>query len=181
MMRIGVAILLLLLAMFKPAIAGEYKFAAKLTGGSSDYSQSEVWTGHFVAPNGKLFDVSHLYKSKRQTFNLSGYFLLGKSNARTSFLIPFKYDNGFSAPLYSAKERLDIGLILNRRIDTRLSVNFGVLDLSSLGGEITENPCVDGFNREFHCGSGLPWVDYSPHAHTKTSMPRLLTRLTYSF
>ena len=181
MIRKALAVFALLLAVLKSASASEYEFVARLTSGSSDYTQSDVWTGNFVALNGKSFDVSHLYESERQTFNVSGYFLFGESNAKTSFLIPFKYDNGFSAPLYSAKNRLDVGLVINHRIDTKLSMNFGVIELYSLGGKITENPCLDGFDREFHCGSGLPWVDYRPQAHTKTSTPRLLTRLTYSF
>ena len=181
MIRKALAVFVPLLVVLKSASASEFEFAARLTSGNSDYTQSVVWTGSFVAPNGKLFDVSHLYKSERQTFNLSGYFLFGKSRSKTIFLIPFKYDNGFSAPLYSAKKRLDIGVILNRRINTRVSMNFGVFDLYSLGGKITENPCLDMFNREFHCGSGLPWVDYRPQAHVKTTTPRFLTRLTYSF
>ena len=181
MIRKALVVFVPLLVVLKSASASEYEFAARLISGSSNYTQSEVWTGNFVAPNGKSFDVSHLYKSERQTFNLSGYFLFGKSSAKTSFLIPFKYDNGFSAPLYSAKNRLDFGLVINRKIDTKLSMTFGVIELYSLGGKITENPCLDGFDREFHCGSGLPWVDYRPQAHAKTTTPRFLTRLTYSF
>ena len=27
------------------------------------------------------------------------------------------------------------------------------------GGKVHERPCRDGFDRAFHCGSGLPWTD----------------------
>ena len=45
------------------------------TQGSNKYSQSLVWNGNFISPNGKRFNLGHFYKSKNFELNLKTHFL----------------------------------------------------------------------------------------------------------
>ena len=59
---------------------------------------------------------------------------------------------------------------------------FGFNNAFKIGGSIKEKPCYDKFDREFHCGTGQPWVDYK-HGKKIYSFydDELILRLNYSF
>lgn len=44
----------------------------RLTGAGNLYTQSAVWSGHFTAANGQLYDASHLYQNRRRPLYLTG-------------------------------------------------------------------------------------------------------------
>ncbi len=165
----------------KPAVAEPFEWAFQLNSGGSEYRQSNVWSGHFIAANGIKFDVSNLYKSTKPQLNISGQFVFYLPKRNTNFVLPINYDNGYASPLYSAQRRLDIGLWVIHSPYEKLALRLGIANLLTFGGTIREKPCVDQFVRGFHCGTGLPWIDYQPSAHRKLSRKTATIQLTYSF
>jgi hypothetical protein len=166
---------------YNPAHAEPMDWGFQLKNASAEYSQSNVWRGHFIAPNGVKFDVSHLYQSDRLEFNLLAQLLVLNPKPNTNFILPIRFDNGYKSPLYSAHRRLDVGFWAVHSHNEKLMLAFGFSNILTIGGKIQENPCLDSFLREFHCGSGVPWVDYKDHSHTKKMMKEIAFKIRYSF
>jgi hypothetical protein len=49
------------------------------------------------------------------------------------------------------------------------------------GGKVHERPCRDGFDRAFHCGSGLPWTDAQVFLQNKQIHPNGKITLHWRF
>jgi len=125
--------------------------------GSSKHLYSSPYHGKFTALNGEYFDVSQYYQSKNVELNISGIALWAISPSAIVKL-PWNFDNGYDSVLYKANPVLQIGVIivLNSGKNT---YEFGISNLFQLGGNVFETACVDDLYREFHCGTGLAWVD----------------------
>ena len=66
-------ILSILIFLFSKTVTAEDKFFnIKLIDGSSNFLQSSVWQGNFLAPNGRKYDFSEYYRPKKTELNLSG-------------------------------------------------------------------------------------------------------------
>lgn len=168
---------LLLLLLLAPSLAQAlellYLQAAPGT------AQTRVWSGRFTAPNGERFDASDYYAPQGPTFHLRAapVFDLGES---VSLFLPLEYDHGYRSDLLTATPRLSLGLGLRWKDDrTEVALQFG--GLAQLGGRIEERPCVDDFQREFHCGLGIPWSDAAPHLSTGRVQPRLSLVIRHRF
>lgn len=181
MMQRWTQAILIAILFYNPAQAEPMGWDFQLKNGSAEYSQSNVWRGQFIAPNGLKFDTSKLYQSDRPEFNLSAQLLILNPKQNTNFIVPIRFDNGYKSPLYSAQRRLDIGFWAVHFPNEKLMLAFGFSNILTTGGKINENPCVDSFSREFHCGTGLPWMDYKDYSHTKKSMKEIAFKLRYSF
>lgn len=173
--------MLIAVLFYKPAQAATMDWNFQLKNGSAEYRQSNVWRGNFIAPNGVKFDVSHLYQSERPEFNLLAQILVLNPRQNTNFILPLRFDNGYKSPLYSAQRRLDVGFWAVHFANEKLMLAVGFPNLLTVGGKIQEKPCVDSFSREFHCGTGLPWIDYEDYSHTKQSLREFAFKLRYSF
>ena len=174
-------ILSILIFLFSKTVTAEDKFfKIKLIDGSSNFLQSSVWQGNFLAPNGKKFDFSEYYRPKKTELNLSGIIVF-PFNQNSIFTIPFIFDNGYKSDLYIVEERLDLSLNYFEKINQFSQLSFGFNSLFSLGGNIKEHPCVDQFQRDFHCGTGLPWVDYLTIKHQKETKRSLYINYKFLF
>lgn len=122
------------------------------------HSVSRVWSGYFKALNGDAYDVSHMYRSKRPQFNLRTAYTV-KETPRLRLSLPLHYDQGYRADLYEATPYLGLGFIGQWAAGENLVLGLHIHDGLQSGGKITEHPCHDGFQRAFHCGTGLPWTD----------------------
>lgn len=123
---------------------------------------SYVWSGRFNAINGDTYNVTQFYRSKAPQFNLTMAIRLHQS-ARWRVALPVQMDNGYRADLYRARPYLGLGLVAQWAKSERLVLGFHLHDALKLGGEVREYACYDGFRRQFHCGTGLPWTDAGPH------------------
>ena len=125
--------------------------------GAAFYSQSDVWHGRFVALNGKAFDASEFYKPTYQGFFLDGILTYGLGGHGV-LAVPFLFDAGYRSALFVAEPLLSLGFGYTRSLEN-FGFYIGSRHALKIGGAIEEKPCIDDFNREFHCGTGMAWVD----------------------
>lgn len=123
---------------------------------------SYVWSGRFNAINGDPYDMAHFYRAKRPQFNVQAAIKL-RETPRLRLSLPVQMDNGYAADLYRARPYLGLGLVAQWAATERLVLGFHLHDALQIGGTVRESPCHDGFRRQFHCGTGLPWSDAGPH------------------
>lgn len=180
MAKLAVKSLAIILALAAPALS-ENGWKLEKLDGAAYFSQSEVWQGRFVALNGEAFDVSEFYAPKYQGFFLDGI-LTYRLAEHGEFVIPFLFDAGYRSALFVAEPLLSLGFGYTRSLE-----NFGFYVGSrhalKIGGAIKEKPCVDDFNREFHCGTGMPWVDARQNGILKKSSIQgsIEFRIAYKF
>lgn len=129
------------------------------TSGASEHYYGRPYTGFFTSANGEFHDASDYYRSNSSELHLKGIALLRASE--TEF-IKFNWilDFGYSSELYTVRPSLmtDISYVIAKQ---NVTYNLGLKNAIMLGGKIEESACVDVLSREFHCGTGLPWADYS--------------------
>lgn len=123
---------------------------------------SYVWSGNFSALNGDRYRLSNFYRSHKPQFNAKTALRLFE-NKSLRLTMPLHFDNGFKADLYKARAYAGAGVTAQWRKTDRLILGFQLHDALKLGGRVTESPCHDKFRRAFHCGTGLPWRDATPH------------------
>jgi hypothetical protein len=130
----------------------------------SRHAGSKVWQGRFTGLNGQIYDVSDFYQSNRPRFSARAIF--SKTAQRrprqrsVTWLVPISVDAGYQAKLYQAAPLFSIGLGAAIALAPQSMVSLRIDNALRLGGTISEQPCYDGFRRQYHCGTGLAWVDY---------------------
>ena len=176
------------------AAAADWQIA--ITGAGSHYRQSAVWSGLFTAPNGRLYDASHLYQNRRTPLYLAGevrlfgLYLPAGQAARAplklmpvnlmpvNLILPFSYDNGFDSAKFTANPRFTLGAALqgqHRQLVWQARLD-GLIDS---GGRITERACYDATGRDFPCGTGLAWGESGPAHITRSSRQAASLRLIW--
>ena len=168
-MRVGMALLTLsFLTMPAQADMKLIQLTADQT-----HRMSEVWDGQFRALDGSRYDTSAFYESSRPTFSAAGVFAYSIT-PRLTALMPFTADAGYQSLLYQAAPGLELGLGV---LWSEANWSLGLVgrSLTRVGGRVTEQACQDSINRQFHCGTGLPWTDY------QTRQPTLDRSATLSF
>lgn len=183
MLRRIIPPLLLLLSL--PAHAGNALLQDLLA--RIDYLQvqdshrtSYVWSGRFTAMNGDAHDMAHFYRAKRQQFNVQAAIKLHEG-PRLRIALPLHMDNGYRADLYQAEPYFGGGLIVQWAKNERVTWGLHIHDALQIGGGVRESPCHDGFRRQFHCGTGLPWSDAGPHLRQSNVVPFGALRLNWRF
>ena len=173
-----ILILTLLSLLVSKTVYGTSLIQFKNSQGSNTYSQSMIWSGNFVAPNGKQFQLGNFYKSKDIELNLKTNLVYKLTSSL--LVIPIKFDNGYKSDLLNVTPIYTMGLIMSKKIKN-LNILVGVDNLIKLGGNIKEKPCFDKFKREFHCGTGEPWIDYQGKNIYNYYNNKLIFRMTYNF
>jgi hypothetical protein len=147
------------------------------------HQASEVWSGRFTAPNGKVFDVTDYYRNEGLEFSVSGVLAFGPDQ-RVSWLVPVIVDGGYDAPLYQAAPSLALGIGMALVSAPNAVFTWQVENMVKLGGRVRERACYDIYQRAFHCGTGLAWSDYqssSLRRRDDENVPRLKLRYLYRF
>ena len=116
------------------------------------------YTGHFTAVNGSYFDASQYYKSQRVELNISGFTAVFLNEAWT-LKFDWTFDQGFYSDLYQVGSSLKSNVTFIKSLENA-KIELGLQNAILMGGSVRENACIDTLNREFHCGTGLPWSDY---------------------
>ena len=145
--------------------------------GSGKHTYSSPYDGRFTALNGERYDVSEFYTSNRLELNVSGVALWTKS-PQLSIRLPWYFDNGYKSTLYNSEPVLQVGVFFIV-YKSQSSLEFGISNLLRVGGNISERPCVDHLSRDFHCGTGLPWVDRS--IPTKNDQQKIMIKYRFAF
>lgn len=125
--------------------------------GSNKHVYTKPYSGHFQAINGDYHDASEYYKSERLELNANGLLLISWSPS-TTFKMPWFIDLGYKSRLYNVDPVIEFGVFVINIKENR-TLEFGLDNLIKIGGKVSEQPCVDSFYREFHCGTGVPWTD----------------------
>jgi hypothetical protein len=154
-MKTVVLILFLILVPYSKAYSEVSLY--NLSGGSL-HRLSSVYSGYFTAIDGSQHDASSFYKSKRFEFFTSGLASYDV-NENLNILIPFALDAGYQSDLFVSQPSfvLGFGAIYSTH---RWDVSGIFQNLFLIGGRVTEKSCVDSLDRDFHCGTGIPWSDY---------------------
>lgn len=124
----------------------------------SEHRHSVAWSGVFKSLDGNVHDASRYFKSKRIEGYVEGTFEYTLTN-QLSIVLPFEVDLGYHSVLYKAEPSLALGLGFAVAGET-WAITTSIDRAFSFGGNIVETPCVDSLEREFHCGTGIPWSDY---------------------
>jgi len=154
----------------------------------SRHAASKVWNGSFTALNGHHYDVSDFYQSKQPNFSLRAIFKKTtnrpRSNRPVTWLLPIAIDAGYEAKLYQAAPLLSIGFGAAITLAPQSMLSMRIDNAVRLGGDIREQPCYDGFRRQYHCGTGLAWLDYrniDSHRRDNFALPTLQVKYVRRF
>ena len=127
------------------------------TNGSDRHEYSAPYSGSFRAINGEVFNVSDYYETTSVELSMEGLALWDVKKGVT-VTVPWSFDLGYDSELFQTDPVLQLGLSVTIYTD-KSSLSFGATNLVTIGGHVRERPCADRLLREFHCGTGLPWVD----------------------
>ena len=129
------------------------------------------YSGLFVAPNNELHDMSKFYENSGLL--LHGQFVASKRFNKTgTFYIPVFFDVGYNSILYKAEPFISMGVLFQTNLSDTTSIIVEARNVAQVGGYISERPCIDEFDRDFHCGTGRPWGD---RPQLKASLPSILS------
>ena len=125
--------------------AGGQLIVANAQNVSSGYDSTvKYYVGNFYKPNSNRYQliVNILGFQKGQFFSIG-------------------FDNGVQAQKLSVNQALFVGLTNTFEVSkqTLFNIGFGAW----LGGNISESPCVDSYDREYWCQTLTSWSDYKPH------------------
>jgi hypothetical protein len=121
-----------------------------------------------IAPSG--YDSSVFY-------NLSDFYN-GANKPRLNFILNYASENygeifslGFDSGTKAKKVELDKSFFVGytRSVFTRNSYIFSFSTGVWLAGSLSESPCFDTYDREYHCPTLTAWSDYSPRKHNRRS------------
>lgn len=126
---------------------------------ASEHQGSDVWSGKFTGLNGRSYDASAFYRPNNQPFSAKAV-LTRRGSAHVTWLLPIAADAGYQARLYQAEPLLSLGTGAAIRFARHAMLSIRLDNLVRLGGDVSEQPCYDGFRRQYHCGTGVAWRDY---------------------
>ena len=140
------------------AFADKYPVISYPISGFSSHFYKVPYTGHFTAVNGSYFDASQYYKSQRVELNISGFTAVFLNKIWT-LKFDWTFDQGFYSDLYQVGSSLKSNITFIKSLENT-KIELGLQNAILMGGSVQEKACIDTLNREFHCGTGLPWSDY---------------------
>lgn len=150
---------------------------------ASEHNGSDVWSGKFTGLNGRNYDASVFYRPTNQPFSMKT--VLAKDTAKAvTWILPIAVDAGYKARLYQADPLLTLGGGAALQVARHSMVSFRIDNILRLGGTVSEQPCYDGFRRQYHCGTGLAWRDYENSdidRRGSLATPQIKMRFTHRF
>ena len=150
--------------------ATELKVLLTQLDGGEGLQYLDVWSGRFDDYSGKSWDVASYYEPMNTVFYISGSFTVISEKWAVS--PTFYADSGYRSSLLKAEPMLNVGLTLSFNLTSRTTISFLDNSVYSHFGEVSEKPCYDGFDRRYHCGTGLAWLDSFPY-HLSRAYPHI--------
>lgn len=144
----------------------------------SEHVGSRVWSGNFTALNQRNYDAARFYEPTNQLFSAKMIFAKAANRTanqratrrvtrRVTWLLPIALDAGYRAQLYQAAPLFSLGIGAAFALPEHTMVSIRAENMLRLGGGVSEQACYDGFRRQFHCGTGLAWTDYTRHGEDR--------------
>ena len=151
-------------------IANELEvFVTKLDGGSG-LQYLDVWSGRFDDYSGTPWDVSSYYKPLNSVFYISGALTIVSKNWAIS--PTFYADSGYRSLLLNAEPMFNLGMSLSFNLSNKTTITFSDNAIFTQHGTVSEKPCYDSFDRSYHCGTGISWLDSLPY-HLSRVLPHI--------
>ena len=146
-----------------PSLSAAFEISARdfrLLGisGDSDFRKLRVWSGRFTDFSGKSWDTANLYQSDRPHFNVTAT-VLHRLSDRFYVAHGIRLDNGYRSSLFEMTPEVNYNPTFAYVHSKATTFSLKLFGFLRYGGDVKEKPCVDDFDREFHCGTGLPWSD----------------------
>ena len=157
--KFGLVICFLIFAQKSLADVSLRKLLIYPTEGYSRHYYGVPYNGSFQAANGEQYDTSEFYINNKPELHLKG---ISAFPLTKNVFLKFNWilDFGYFSELYEASPSILSSVVLTK-IENKVKYDFGLKNAFMFGGKVSEFPCVDTLSREFHCGTGLPWVDYN--------------------
>lgn len=129
-----------------------------------------TWNGHFQDFSGSSWNLSSFYEAKNITWTFKSEFIQPIGYFGDTFLLHrIGLDSGIKTPAQSISPHFKYGLgFLHVRHKSGLM--FVVDGLIQSGAKNSESVCVDQFDREYHCGTALPWSMYNKKDNYKDGL-----------
>ena len=105
--------------------------------------------------DGVARNVSRFYKSQGKEYKLGLIFAFDSDT-----MITLNYDNGLKTEKMKIDKYTEIKLVQGVKVNNNLNLSFKTR--IQIGGDISHTPCVDGFGRNYYCGSLTAWSDFDP-------------------
>ena len=102
------------------------------------------------------YAMTHFYTASKQRQHLISNLVIPNTTA----FISIGYDSGSKAKKISISKTFFVGLSAYKKLDSKAAIFF------IAGGwqkeRITEQPCIDDYDREYWCPNLTAWSDYKP-------------------
>lgn len=126
--------------------------------GHSGYSRTAVWTGNFLDYTGRQWDLSHLYANHQISVSMNISVL--QQIMPNLYLTHNIYgDTGFTSEALKVKSLFGYNPSFTYFAYDDFSITLSLQGFLNIGGDMKEHPCLDDFDRQYHCGTGIPWQD----------------------
>jgi hypothetical protein len=102
-------------------------------------------------------DVSGFYQPNKN--RLARFALIASMGPAWGLRLQFT--EGLRAPKATLEPRLVVGLIVSRTLRSQRTLTLEAY--SSLGGDVVHRPCVDAYDRQYHCATLTAWEDSAGH------------------
>ena len=140
----------------------------------SEHAGSHVWSGNFTARNQRNYDAARFYEPTNQLFSAKMIFAKATNRPankhvtrQVTWLLPIALDAGYRAQHYQAAPLFSLGIGAAFALPEHAMVSIRAENMLRLGGGVSEQACYDGFRRQFHCGTGLAWTDFTRHGEDR--------------
>lgn len=136
----------------------------------TDQYYKSTWEGQFQDFSGSSWNQSSFYEVQNVTWTLKTEFIQPIYFLGDFFLLHrLDIDSGVKTPAQSITSHLKYGIgFIYLWGNSGVSMNFdGVIQS---GARNRESICIDDFDREFHCGNGLPWSMYRKQENYKDDL-----------
>jgi len=156
-------------------------FTTSVFGSELKLSQLEIFNsyngrdfdGFATDLSSKVWNNSKFYEPKN--IQLSGTIGLIKFDTNQSSEVILNFDLGKTSNALNARPYFGLGYATIFELSEYNFIKIEIQNLISLKGKIREQPCVDDFLREFHCGTTLPWAEYEKIKEHYNELPRIIS------
>ena len=128
------------------------------------------YSGQFSDISGKIWDTSSLYKNKN-FLELSGGISFNYFDGKIVHSINSSFDLGKTSDALSASPIIGFGYGRTIYLREQLILQWSIKNLFQIGGRLSQSPCMDDFQRSFHCGTAVPWAIAKPTLSDKNKLP----------
>ncbi|SMN02383.1 hypothetical protein SPONN_943 [uncultured Candidatus Thioglobus sp.] len=107
--------------------------------------------------NGIEYNISNFYQAKKSRMNM----VIHYAGIKPGEILSFGFDTGFSAKKININPALFLGYTRAFQMTEDANIAFNVNGW--IGGKVSEQACVDEYNRQYCCPTLTAWRDYKQY------------------